>query len=98
VWHWPWTASGGSSPSSAHYRRRNPPPQLNFNHVTSEKIRSLKLGKACSIDGIPNESFRHLPWSLVYVALQKPRKNPKCHKNNYVRQTYCPLRVNLLRK
>jgi hypothetical protein len=35
----------------------------------SKEIRSLKLGKACGIDGILNECLRHLPRrSLVHVT------------------------------
>jgi hypothetical protein len=35
----------------------------------SKEIRSLKLGKACGIDGIPNECLRHLPKIyLVHVT------------------------------
>jgi hypothetical protein len=71
VWHWPWTAGGGSSPSSAHYRRWNPPPlPVKFRPCeVSKEILSLKLGKACGIDGIPNECLRHLPRrSLVHIT------------------------------
>jgi hypothetical protein len=34
----------------------------------SKEIRSLKVGKACGIDGIPNEWLRHLPRSLVHIT------------------------------
>jgi hypothetical protein len=37
-------------------------PPANFRpHDVSKGIRSLKLGKACGIDDIPNECLRHLP-------------------------------------
>jgi hypothetical protein len=68
VWHWPWTVSGSSSPNSADYRRRKPPVKLRPCDVSKE-IRSFKLGKACGIDGIPNECLRHLPRrSLVHIT------------------------------
>jgi hypothetical protein len=54
----------------------------------SKEIRSLKLGKACGIDDIPNECLRHLPRrSLVHIThlfnhclrlcLLKPREMKK---------------------
>jgi hypothetical protein len=68
VWHWPWTAGGSSSPRSADYRRRNLPVKFRPCDV-SQQIRSLKLGKACSIHGIPNECLRHLPRrTLLHVT------------------------------
>jgi hypothetical protein len=45
----------------------NPPVKFRPCDVSKE-IRFLKLGKVCFIDGIPNESLRHLPRSLVHVT------------------------------
>jgi hypothetical protein len=45
-------------------------PSVNFRPCdVSREIRSLKVGKACGIDGIPNECLRHLPRrSLVHIT------------------------------
>jgi hypothetical protein len=46
----------------------NPPVEFRPCDVSKE-IRSLKLGKATGIDGIPNEYLRHLPRrSLVHIT------------------------------
>jgi hypothetical protein len=46
-----------------------PPGKFRPSDVSKE-IRSLKLGKACGLDGIPNECLRHLPRRpLVYLTL-----------------------------
>jgi hypothetical protein len=47
-------------------------------------INSLKLRKACGIDGIPNECLRHLPniWKEAKViTIPKPGKDPKFPQN-----------------
>jgi hypothetical protein len=39
----------------------NKPPDRIRSCVLQKIINSLKLRKTCGIDGIPNESLRHLP-------------------------------------
>jgi hypothetical protein len=39
----------------------NPPPERIRPCDVQKLINSVKFGKACGIDGIPNECLRHLP-------------------------------------
>jgi hypothetical protein len=55
---------GGWKPmSKRHYKLRTqpPPPEKIRPSDLKKLINSLKLKKACGIDGIPNECLRHLP-------------------------------------
>jgi hypothetical protein len=46
----------------------------------SKEIRSLKLGKACGLDGIPDECLRHFPRRpLVYLTLLFTHCFRLCH-------------------
>jgi hypothetical protein len=71
---------------------KNPPQRIRPCDVQI-LIKSLKLGKACGIDGIPNECLRHLPRRpLVHLThllnhclrlshYPKPEKDPKFPQN-----------------
>jgi hypothetical protein len=56
----PWTTGGGSSPSSARNCRQQSPERVRPCDL-QKLIYSLKMRKACRLDGIPNECLRHLP-------------------------------------
>jgi hypothetical protein len=67
LWRTPWKAGGKYGPR--YTRNWGHSPLRKTQTMWLEKINSLKLKKACRIDGIPNECLRYLPRrTLVHLT------------------------------